>query len=160
MVYLLQIYFDLEYKVAEHPSINGEQMLENFKNFLRLDLQASFSPDRVDLIDLESSTPEKFSHHLVVNMFNAEGCPVILEDNRQVGLYVSELVRKIQQKTTLVTSSDNLLLSNNQVFVDQAVYSKNRNFRTFLSSKFGKTAVLKNATKEKANYDEKKFCLV
>ena len=92
-------------------------------------------------------------------MFNAEGCPVILEDNRQVGLYVSELVRKIQQKTTLVTSSDNLLLSNNQVFVDQAVYSKNRNFRTFLSSKFGKTAVLKNATKEKANYDEKKFCL-
>ena len=56
MVYLLQIYFDLEYKVAEHPSINGEQMLEHFKNFLRLDLQASFSPlvDQVDLIDLES----------------------------------------------------------------------------------------------------------
>ncbi len=35
-----------------------------------------------------------------------------------------------------------VVLSRQELFVDQSVYSKNRNFRLFLCSKFGKTAAL------------------
>ncbi len=35
-----------------------------------------------------------------------------------------------------------MVLSRQELFVDQSVYSKNRNFRLFLCSKFGKTAAL------------------
>ena len=118
-------------------------MLTKFKDFLQNDLcKVSFPGliDKIEMIDLDSSTPEKFSHHLIVNMFH-ENDPVLFPDNLHVGNYVSHIIRKM-------TSCNEFLLSDNKVFVDEAVYTKNRNFRTFLSSKFGKHAILRKSQKD------------
>ena len=114
-------------------------MLKQFKDFIRQDLLNSLKIPKVEMIDLDSSTKTKFSHHLIVNLNTESGDPIFFSDNLQVGKYVRSLLLKTKQ-----TSLD---FVNN--FVDEAVYSKNRNFRTFLSSKFGKSAVLKKTEEAK-----------
>ena len=42
--------------------------------------------DKIEMIDLDSSTDEKFSHHLIVNIFDHENDPVLFTDNLQ-GIY-------------------------------------------------------------------------
>ena len=42
--------------------------------------------DKIEMIDLDSSTAEKFSHHLIVNIFDHENDPVLFTDNLQ-GIY-------------------------------------------------------------------------
>ena len=58
-----------------------------------------------------------------------------------VGNYVSQLISKMSQ-------CPEFLLTDSKVFIDDAVYTKNRNFRTFLSSKFGKHAILRKSQKD------------
>jgi len=135
-----KVYFDIEYKYQEEAYIKGECLLESFKTALIEDLKVSFSKVIIDcsVIDLDSSTSEKFSHHLIVNMTNEEGEPVFFVDNRNVGFYVKKFLDK-KEVQNLVS------LPSGKTFVDEAVYSKNRNFRTLLSSKFGKGVTLKAA---------------
>ena len=133
-----KVYFDIEYKYQEEGDIKGESLLESFKIALIEDLKVSFSKVVRDcsVIDLDSSTREKFSHHLIVNMTNEEGEPVFFVDNRNVGFYVKKLLDQKEMRN-LVS------LPSGKTFVDEAFYSKNRNFRTLLSSKFGKGVTLK-----------------
>ena len=133
-----KVYFDIEYKYQEEGDIKGESLLESFKIALIEDLKVSFSKVVRDcsVIDLDSSTREKFSHHLIVNMTNEEGEPVFFVDNRNVGFYVKKFLDQ-KEVRNLVS------LPSGKTFVDEAVYSKNRNFRTLLSSKFGKGVTLK-----------------
>ena len=42
--------------------------------------------DKIEMIDLDSSTDVKFSHHLIVNIFDHENDPVLFTDNLQ-GIY-------------------------------------------------------------------------
>ena len=42
--------------------------------------------DKIEMIDLDSSTAEKFSHHLIVNIFDHDNDPVLFTDNLQ-GIY-------------------------------------------------------------------------
>ena len=83
---LFQLYFDLEFRKADQVSkINGDLMLAKFKEFLETDLcKVSFPQliDKIEVIDLDSSTHEKFSHHLIVNMYH-ENDPVLFPDNLQ-----------------------------------------------------------------------------
>ena len=83
---LFQLYFDLEFRKADQVSkINGDLMLTKFKEFLETDLcKVSFAQlvDKIEIIDLDSSTQEKFSHHLIVNMYH-ENDPVLFPDNLQ-----------------------------------------------------------------------------
>ena len=145
-----KVYFDIEYKYQEEGDIKGESLLESFKIALIEDLKVSFSKVVRDcsVIDLDSSTREKFSHHLIVNMTNEEGEPLFFADNRQVGFYVKKFLEKVQNLLTLPSG---------KTFVDEAVYSKNRNFRTLLSSKYGKKVVLKNSDCQMANPPTKDF---
>ena len=116
-------------------------MLADFKRFIRANLcQASFSNliGNIEVIDLDSSTEEKFSHHLIVNLYCKDSSPVFFANNLEVGKFVHALIEKMKANGTLV-------LSPSLVFVDDAVYTKNRNFRTFLSSKFGKRATLRRS---------------
>ena len=79
--------------------------------------------------------------------------PLLFVNNLQVGLYVRELIDR------LIAEKDETFprLSNQKVFVDEAVYTKNRNFRTFLSSKYGKNVVLKKATEALTKYEDEEF---
>jgi len=152
-----KLYFDLEFREAEqkdYPTkIDGDLMLTKFKEFLKNDLCTVTFPeliDKIEMIDLDSSTDEKFSHHLIVNIFDHENDPVLFTDNLQVGNYVHQLICKMKQ-------CPEFLLADNKVFVDDAVYTKNRNFRTFLSSKFGKHAILRKSQKDSNIGDREYF---
>ena len=86
-LFLFQLYFDLEYRLEEEKDskINSDLMLTKFKEFLENDLcKVTFQDiiDKVEMIDLDSSTPEKFSHHIIVNMYH-ESDPVLFPDNLQ-----------------------------------------------------------------------------
>ena len=140
-----QLYFDLEYKTALNPLINGQKMLKQFKDFVKHDLLKTSFPtliDKLQILDLNSSTEEKFSHHLIVNMYYKSE-PVLFANNLQVGHYVRKLISRLKEENSKEEKFP--LLVDGKVFVDEAVYSKNRNFRTFLSTKYGKNAVLKKA---------------
>jgi len=138
-----KVYFDLEYKYQEENDFDGQNLLARFKKALAEDLKVSFNNIKdCEVIDLDSSTSEKFSHHLIVNMTNEESEPVFFVDNRQVGFYVKKFLEKVQNLLTLPSG---------KTFVDEAVYSKNRNFRTLLSSKYGKKVALKNSDCKMAN---------
>lgn len=101
-------------------------------------------------MDLDSSNAGKFSHHLIVNLYDCQGLPLFFANNKEVGLVVRSLLTLMKQNPQLT------LDSKNQVFVDEAVYTKNRNFRTFLSSKFGKSAILSKTT-DAASLSDKDF---
>ena len=158
-----QLYFDLEYKIAINPHVDGRNMLNKFKDILEYDLlnDASFpyEIEKVEILDLDSSTADKFSHHLIVNLYDIKSDPVLFLNNLQVGNYVRQFISRLLTSSGFGDNDDiskfpNFKLSDDKIFVDEAVYSKNRNFRTFLSSKFGKKSVLK---KTNFSYDDEKF---
>ena len=69
-VLFFQLYFDLEYKISQNPRINGQDILTKFKNFIKRDLRTitcmeSVKLDHIEILDMDSSTNEKFSHHLI-----------------------------------------------------------------------------------------------
>ena len=158
-----QLYFDLEYKIAINPHVDGQNMLNKFKDILKYDLlnhtSFPYEIEKVEILDLDSSTEDKFSHHLIVNLYDKNSDPVLFLNNLQVGNYVRQFISRLLTSSRFGDNDDlskfpNFKLSDDKIFVDEAVYSKNRNFRTFLSSKFGKKSVLK---KTNFSYDDEKF---
>jgi len=65
-----RLYFDLEYLHEYNPCTDGNQLLDLFISsvidFLRKDYDIIVNPTCI--VDLDSSTPLKFSHHLIVHM--------------------------------------------------------------------------------------------
>jgi hypothetical protein len=64
-----RLYFDLEYDIGLNPQVNGESMIHDFKEFIIEMLQQTFqiAISMHDILDLESSSSEKFSRHLIVH---------------------------------------------------------------------------------------------
>ena len=156
-----QLYFDLEYKIAINPHVDGQEMLNKFKDILKHDLlnNASFpyEIEKVEILDLDSSTKDKFSHHLIINLYDFKSDSVLFLNNLQVGNYVRQFISRLTSERfgdNDLSKVPTFKLSDDKIFVDEAVYSKNRNFRTFLSSKFGKKSILK---KTNFSYDDEKF---
>ncbi|XP_077333425.1 DNA-directed primase/polymerase protein isoform X3 [Lithobates pipiens] len=106
-----KLYFDLEFCKPANPGADGRKMVALLIEFFIRKLQEHYgltcSADCV--INLDSSTNEKFSRHLIFLLPNAA-----FKDNIHVG-----------------------------------VYTKNRNFRLYKSSKLGKNAVLELAEDNK-----------
>lgn len=94
--------------------------------------------EKVELMDLDSSSADKFSHHLIVNLYDCQGVALFFANNKEVGHVVRSLLTLMKQNPDLTLDHD----GSKTTFVDEAVYTKNRNFRTFMSSKFGKSAIL------------------
>ena len=152
-----KIYFDLEYKIDLNQSVDGENMLKKFVAFLVEDIKTTFDVAinaRKDVIDLISSTAQKFSHHVIVNHKK-----LIFANNYHVGAYVKFLCYKMKQKPEFELTLDrqekfasrdiNEKVIVKGIFVDEGVYTKNRNFRMYLSSKFNKNVCL--SLNEKSN---------
>jgi len=80
------------------------------------------------LIDLDSSTEKKYSHHLIVPR-------IWFKDNIECGHFVKFMVSQLQYASQLFVMND----KGKQVsIIDLGVYTRNRNFRIYGSSKFGK----------------------
>uniref|UniRef100_A0A8D0HAN3 DNA-directed primase/polymerase protein n=1 Tax=Sphenodon punctatus TaxID=8508 RepID=A0A8D0HAN3_SPHPU len=200
-----KLYFDLEFYKPGNPDVNGEKMVAQLIELVIKKLEELYGVQcsAEDVLNLDSSTDEKFSRHLLFLLRNTA-----FKDNSHVGNFVKTILQPALESTgnkvdamdpedradcivsqpskSIVDSGKSLasraaanetsgngqlnafrtlgkgasqqkenpdisfLVVNDkkggkQLFVDLGVYTKNRNFRLYNSSKAGKHVVLKIA---------------
>ena len=160
------LYFDIEYSKELNPTTDGQRAMAAFLEFLPRGLRKLYPEHKFefrpgDIIDLDSSSDTKFSRHLIVRPNSAQ---VVFKDNIHMGACVRRLLQVIREEMKGGGSAElahifvrtspsqegfsypmDRSADQSQPFVDTGVYTKNRCFRTFHSSKYGKKVVLKNA---------------
>ncbi|XP_065592617.1 DNA-directed primase/polymerase protein isoform X2 [Cyrtonyx montezumae] len=194
-----KLYFDLEFYKAANPGADGKDMVAKLIELVSQKLKELYDVNcsASDVLNLDSSTDEKFSRHLIFLP-----CKTVFKDNLHVGHFVRtilqpairlmesnisagrvghtsqssaptvELDGSLRNLTAVKDASTadqanetetshhgessefSFLIVNNregdkQLFVDLGVYTKNRNFRIYKSSKAGKNVILKIAEDNK-----------
>ncbi|NXX83999.1 PRIPO protein, partial [Urocolius indicus] len=200
-----KLYFDLEFYKPANPGADGKSMVAKLIELVSQKLKELYGVDcsAKDVLNLDSSTDEKFSRHLIFLPQKA-----VFKDNIHVGNFVRTIlqpaIRLMERKAAAIPGGghifpcsaeggglggsltdltavedapkgwpalahetkdmetsdqgENLELSflivNNkeggkQLFVDLGVYTKNRNFRMYKSSKAGKNVILQIAEDNK-----------
>ena len=141
-----KLYFDLEFSKPFNLDSSGEKMVDVLIKATEWALQEIYGikVSRCDILVLDGSTETKFSQHLIFQTRD-----VVFQDNIHAGYFVKHLVEKLKENQVPNLSAaeqQSLFIKNDKgnsvSFVDVGVYSKNRNFRLFLSSKFGKNVPL------------------
>ncbi|ETV98458.1 hypothetical protein, variant [Aphanomyces invadans] len=120
------LYFDLEFKPAFNPHVNGDVLVRQLKHLVALQFYRKFgihvSADK-NMVDLVSTAPDKFSRHLVV--IAPDGA--LFVNNLEAGQFVKELM-----DTFALHADDSGDLSFNvmdqhnqpQSFIDMGVYTR------------------------------------
>lgn len=196
-----KLYFDLEFYKAANPGADGKDMVAKLIELVSQKLKELYDVNcsARDVLNLDSSTDEKFSRHLIFLP-----CKTVFKDNIHVGNFVRTILQPAlrlvgsnvaapiaeggagytsqrsaptveldgpltnltavedaskgwpaiadQRKETETShhgenSEFSFLIVNNkegdkQLFVDLGVYTRNRNFRMYKSSKAGKNVIL------------------
>ncbi|KAJ6684082.1 hypothetical protein OIU85_007740 [Salix viminalis] len=141
------LYFDLEFSRRHNAERNGDEMVDLLISVI---LEALFEKYSIQgnqdwIVELESSTAEKFSRHLIIRIPKTA-----FKDNTHAGAFVSEICSRIHSARGKDERFENMFVRKDsssaeppsQLFIDAAVYSRNRCFRLALSSKAGKNSVL------------------
>ncbi|CAM8903414.1 unnamed protein product [Rhodiola kirilowii] len=141
------LYFDLEFNNKDNHDKNGDEMVDILIKEVLDALRDKYSIHGCDdwIVELDSSTADKFSRHLIVRVPGAA-----FKDNIHAGAFVAEICSRINNAKDSEDSLQKLFICKDstssgtvrQLFVDSAVYSRNRCFRLPLSSKAGKDSVL------------------
>ncbi|XP_021765011.1 DNA-directed primase/polymerase protein-like [Chenopodium quinoa] len=141
------LYFDLEFNRLENTNRDGNQMVDLLLLVIFEALHEKYHIQGEEdwVVELDSSTEAKFSRHLVLRIPKAA-----FKDNSHAGAFVSELFSRIHKAKEKDERFHQLFILKDsssagpsmQLFVDNAVYSRNRCFRLALSSKAGKTSLL------------------
>nr|XP_027783019.1 DNA-directed primase/polymerase protein [Marmota flaviventris] len=202
-----KLYFDLEFNKPANPEADGKKMVALLIEYVCKALQELYnvSCSSEDVFNLDSSTDEKFSRHLIFQLHD-----VAFKDNVHVGNFVRKILQPafhfiasedddrileitdhesshfseapLKQGSSLnkmltvkdmgeswalnleelerLGSADKsgpdlsfLIVKNNMgekhLFVDLGVYTRNRNFRLYKSSKIGKRVALEVAEDNK-----------
>uniref|UniRef100_A0AAR2J424 DNA-directed primase/polymerase protein n=1 Tax=Pygocentrus nattereri TaxID=42514 RepID=A0AAR2J424_PYGNA len=164
-----KLYFDLEFHIPSNEHLDGKKMVRALIQYVceKLEEVYGLQCSSKDVLNLDSSTAEKFSRHLIFLLPNSA-----FKDNSHVGRFIHGILKpamKSLQKgsETLTSEVDGgiheepqskkrkheakeekdlsfLIVKSRdcqkQLFVDLGVYTKNRNFRLYKSSKLGKNA--------------------
>ncbi|XP_035753670.1 DNA-directed primase/polymerase protein isoform X3 [Egretta garzetta] len=203
-----KLYFDLEFYKPANPDADGKSMVAKLIELVSQKLKELYDVNcsAKDVLNLDSSTDEKFSRHLIFLPQKA-----VFKDNSHVGHFVRTIlqpaIRLVERKAAVVipeegaghvfqcsaeavgldcslsnlaaiedsskgwpaiacktkdmetshqgeNSEFSFLIVNDkegdkQLFVDLGVYTRNRNFRMYKSSKAGKNVILKIAEDNK-----------
>uniref|UniRef100_A0A7N1A273 DNA-directed primase/polymerase protein n=1 Tax=Kalanchoe fedtschenkoi TaxID=63787 RepID=A0A7N1A273_KALFE len=141
------LYFDLEFSKKDNHDKNGDEMVDILIRVILEALRDKYSIHGcVDwIVELDSSTEDKFSRHLIIRVPGAA-----FKDNIHAGAFVNEICSRIDNAKDSEDLFQKLFIckdsasygSVSQLFVDSAVYSRNRCFRLPLSSKAGKNSLL------------------
>ncbi|CAN0891818.1 DNA-directed primase/polymerase protein, partial [Linum grandiflorum] len=141
------LYFDLEFNKKDNVGKNGDEMVYLLISVIFESLNEKYSIEGSDdwIVELDSSTTEKFSRHLILRIPKAA-----FKDNSHVGSFVSEVCSRISRlkpkderyNTLYIRKDSNSTEPPTHLFIDTAVYTRNRCFRLALSSKAGKTSIL------------------
>ncbi|WKY06405.1 hypothetical protein Q1695_006529 [Nippostrongylus brasiliensis] len=101
--------------------------------------QANVGIDHEDFLVLDSTTENKFSAHVICHLPNG----VLFPSNVAIRPFAAKLYEALMENNPQkIWNSDG---TKETVLFDTGVYTRNRNFRLFLSSKLGKQSVLKLA---------------
>lgn len=150
-----RMYFDLEYSKRYNCDVEEEKLLSEFREELDAEMRTYFGIgiEPKDIIDLDSSSDVKFSRHWIIDV-DTHG---LFEDTPAVGRFIKRLVGRLaeelateQLQTRRPTLAKHLFVQTKDpekptCFIDLGVYTRNRLFRCFASSKFGKTNTLQLA---------------
>eukprot|EP00557_Chaetoceros_sp_GSL56_P008669 CAMPEP_0176494752 /NCGR_PEP_ID=MMETSP0200_2-20121128/10281_1 /TAXON_ID=947934 /ORGANISM="Chaetoceros sp., Strain GSL56" /LENGTH=597 /DNA_ID=CAMNT_0017892565 /DNA_START=47 /DNA_END=1837 /DNA_ORIENTATION=+ len=162
-----RLYFDIEYNKKANPTIDGktnETLLNEFFDELQTEVFNVFklSIDRASIVDMDSSTESKFSHHVIVHMPNKE----LFRNNIECGIFVKNFISRLAEEVATGimkkdkgkdTLHDHFFVYNKDILdqnirkienmsqfktciVDTGVYTRNRIFRILGSTKYGKPA--------------------
>ncbi|KAB1204910.1 DNA-directed primase/polymerase protein [Morella rubra] len=141
------LYFDLEFNKRVNTENNGDEMTDLLISVTleALNDKYSIQGNLEWIVELDSSTEEKFSRHLIIRIPKTA-----FKDNLHAGAFIAEICSRILIARTSDARFEKLFVkkdssstkSSSQLFVDTAVYSRNRCFRLALSSKAGKNSVL------------------
>uniref|UniRef100_A0A3Q3EFV8 DNA-directed primase/polymerase protein n=1 Tax=Kryptolebias marmoratus TaxID=37003 RepID=A0A3Q3EFV8_KRYMA len=155
-----KIYFDLEFHKPSNRGSDGKSMVSLLIQYVCDKLMEVYGIkcSAKNILNLDSSTEEKFSRHLIFILPNAAFKdnihagrfihailqPVINEVKRDSSASETESPEMKRQKKEEERDLSFLLVKNKDgqkcLFVDLGVYTKNRNFRLYKSSKVGKNA--------------------
>ncbi|VBB26827.1 unnamed protein product [Acanthocheilonema viteae] len=129
------LYFDLEFYRETNPNVKEEKLIKDFNDCVSEVFTEMFgidlSPEK-EMLVLDASTTTKFSEHIIVHLINGQLFP----SNTSMKSFMQQLKEKmLSSGRCLVWNADATKLV---TFFDAAVYSANRNFRLYLSSKLGK----------------------
>jgi hypothetical protein len=141
-----RLYFDLEFDAAENPGRDGPACVDALLSLLRdaMPLRLGVSLDDCTVVELDSSSAAKFSRHLVLHAPGGGAFASAVACGAFVRSFWAEDVAArrstdVRADACFVRRSgtDELV-----PFVDLGVYTRNRAFRLYLSSKAGKEARL------------------
>ncbi|XP_025271001.1 DNA-directed primase/polymerase protein [Camponotus floridanus] len=148
------LYLDLEYLVELNPLCNGSRMTKTLIDIIRVYLLTHYHLlcDRNNFLILDSTSSTKFSRHVIFTMKD-----MAFKDNLHVGKFIKTIYNDIMLYLNSDTQSHGILSQFNKadieellvetnhgkkLFVDNGVYTKNRQFRLYLSTKWGKQSYL------------------
>ncbi|CAI5714830.1 unnamed protein product [Hyaloperonospora brassicae] len=149
-----RLYFDLEFKRAINSQADGDALVARLLSLLQLQLYRRYGIHvcQRNIYQLDSSTPAKFSRHIILHLPNDD----LFADNSHAGAFVRELVNDLvgsianggahygQLLTPFLVNSvsEDDAVGVKQLFIDTGVYTRNRMFRVLGSSKYKKQAIL------------------
>jgi hypothetical protein len=136
------LYFDLEFARSSdqnwNTNVDGDALVDCLLHHVKTLLQRNWGlvlDPQTQVYELESSTPEKFSRHVIVRIPGHA-----FFHNLAIGHFVAQIIDAAGAQLDVLKNPPP---SEERVsFVDTAVYTKNRHFRLVYSSKGGKTATL------------------
>uniref|UniRef100_A0A0N5B286 DNA-directed primase/polymerase protein n=1 Tax=Strongyloides papillosus TaxID=174720 RepID=A0A0N5B286_STREA len=142
-----RLYFDLEYPKEQNPDTDSREVFDKFcltvKDLLKSEYNIEVDIDKSFLI-LESSTPTKFSLHVIVHLPEKQ----LFSSNVEMKKFTDFLYITMLEKDIALVYNGKVNNVGEKIKVpifDPAVYTKNRNFRLYLSCKLGKNVHLKLA---------------
>ncbi|CAB0004244.1 unnamed protein product [Nesidiocoris tenuis] len=126
-----KLYADLEFDKNANPSVDGTKLVDEFVNIVRGGLRRFWNVDcpLERILNLDSSNESKFSRHLIFD--------TNFTNNYHVGAFLKFLFSEPDALGKMAVVGTK---GNRASFCDLSVYSKNRHFRLFRSTKKGKNS--------------------
>lgn len=134
--YPCRLYFDLEYQKEENKHIVLNTVLNDFINLVNgmVDEHYRLRITKKNWLILGSSTDTKFSAHATVHFPGN----YVFPNNVAMRIFIQAITQRMSDTGIGIVNKG----SEETFLCDPAVYTKNRCFRLYLSSKAGKTAYL------------------
>eukprot|EP01125_Pyxidicula_operculata_P000045 TRINITY_DN1005_c1_g3_i2.p1 TRINITY_DN1005_c1_g3~~TRINITY_DN1005_c1_g3_i2.p1 ORF type:complete len:530 (-),score=143.53 TRINITY_DN1005_c1_g3_i2:21-1610(-) len=167
--YPCNLYFDVEFSTNDNEGLNGEEVIELLIDLVLVHIQLFFEiiTDRQDIIELDSSSDKKFSRHLIFKKivfldnshcgeFVNDLASVIVHNKDSLGKLIVNKEKKDGTKSTENNNNNNMEVSDKTLVIDMGVYSRNRNFRLFKSTKLGKNRPLVISKSNTFQYEDEK----
>ncbi|XP_011686015.1 PREDICTED: DNA-directed primase/polymerase protein-like [Wasmannia auropunctata] len=148
------LYLDLEYPIELNPLCNGPRMTRTLIDIIRAYLLNHYHLlcDRSNFLILDSTSSNKFSRHVIFTMKD-----MAFKDYSHVGKFIKTIYNDMLLYLRSDTPTHGILdhfdkadieemlvktQHGEKLFVDNGVYTKNRHFRIYLSTKWGKQSYL------------------